>query len=242
MISTNYQNFRLPLVVATAVSVAVHLCLLFWFADVRLTPQFRTVTPHPKIEVIIQQPPSSNAESVQLKASDYEPIAKTDSTSPAASKAASIKQTSQKTSTNTTQLKENSHSSGLTIYGNLKQFAETFNQTDNAPEGAFNPDSVFSPELQEKLNDRKAKQSSKEYFQQAEQLKKDNEYYEFAGAGDTRIVRIDGNCFIQQDKNPLDEFQNPIMLSAGDCSKKKEINFTPYAPHIKNAEKRYDRR
>lgn len=242
MINSGYHHPRPVVLTATLLSVALHLFLLVWFADLQLLPTAQHQSPSPTIAINLVKDNSEASENTpdnnQSVPNDYNQ----------AVNSGLLMNSSEQESTKTNSPPAETHvqpvpsTSGLSLYSDLSQFAESFDQSYKVTPEHSGSNDVFNPELQQQLDKRAKRQGIKKQFKQMEQVKKDNQYYEFSGAGDTRMVRIDGQCFIKQDKNQLDEFQNPIMLNAGDCSKKKAIEFTPYAPHVKNAEQRYDRR
>ncbi|RDH45216.1 hypothetical protein [Zooshikella ganghwensis] len=83
---------------------------------------------------------------------------------------------------------------------------------------------VFSKQLRNKLNviDRKKKERYK--YLEGERVKEENKYFEFGQVGDTKVVRINGNCFGVPEEDPFSLFQETWELM-GDCSKKQLIKF-----------------
>lgn len=104
---------------------------------------------------------------------------------------------------------------------------------------AFNQNTVvFNSVLRKKIEDIQRKKFEREKITSFRQLQKDNEYYEFKPVGGSTTVRINGNCFVVPENQPLATFQN-IWSLLGNCKKEgPALNFEDpvleYRYHEKN--------
>ncbi|WP_144392052.1 hypothetical protein [Pleionea sediminis] len=129
---------------------------------------------------------------------------------------------------------------GLDIYSNLKAHANqhienhplTINEPSINSNDRIDTSNIFDSELVDKIRRREDEKRNNELLEHIRSEIDSHRYREFQSIGGQQMVRIDGNCYSVPEDDPLDEFDNPIMMGAGACSKKKSIEFKSYAPHI----------
>ncbi len=123
--------------------------------------------------------------------------------------------------------------SGSTIYNRLSDYAAQLEYKETSADDF----QLFDQQQIEKLNRAQQKKEQSAQLEESQRRQRLHQYHEFQSVGNQKIVRIDGSCASVPEDDPLDEFDNPIMLNMGECSAKKKIKFKSYAPHILAKEK-----
>ncbi len=235
------------LLVAATLSLLAHCGLLLWLFDVRFVPEIVRQTER-ALFIQLQKAPNSTARQTNHNATLAQPAQAMQKKHPARPSNDSSRQSepkapesrqeqpvqspAKKSRTEATAKNDTiPHStSGLAIYDSLSSIAEQY-ATPEADEG-LKSDLLFDSELADTLREKDKENQDREKLQDIQKALNEHRYKEFRAIGGQRMIRIEGKCFSRPEDDPLDEFDNPILMGLGDCSKKQKIEFRSYAPHI----------
>ncbi|MCX4026187.1 hypothetical protein H0A36_22130 [Endozoicomonas sp. SM1973] len=107
------------------------------------------------------------------------------------------------------------------IHDQTIQFEQTWEAEDNSKREGF---TVFSKNLRSKLTALKKEKEKNKQLTKSQQFNKENEYFEYNSIGESKIVRINSNCFEVPQDNPFELIPTTWSL-IGNCAKQKEFTF-----------------
>ncbi len=243
-----HENLR-TLFLAATVSLIAHGFLLLWLLDVRLFPapgkrteQSIFVALQTTLQNNNQQPVQvntkpipnqTNSETIHNKKEKAEPEKAVKQALPVNTKApptpSKLTEAPNTDLTTPDSAKQNT-ASGVAIYDSLSTIAKQYAKPDSDSQSTSS--FIFDSKIEEQLNQLQNDKQNRTELKAMQKALNDERYKEFRSIGGQQMVRIDGKCFSKPEDNPLDEFDNPIMMGLGDCTKKEKIVFKSYAPHI----------